>query len=102
MVEVVWLRSESVERLHRFGSVTSIIFYTSLSEYDQVCCMCAVPRPAILIIDVIGSRVGISRAVRVGCKFAVVLTNPDNIVHDQDRRVPQKTPKGTPSLYPPC
>ena len=101
MLEVGWQRSGSLEWLHRFGSVTSLIFYTSLSEYDQVC-LCVVPRPAVLIVHVIGSRGGISRAVRLGCKFAVVLTNLDNIVPGQARQVPRKTLKGTPSLCPPC
>jgi len=85
-----------------FGSVTSIVFYTMLSEYDQVCYMCSVLHLTILIISVIGSYDGISRVDRVGRKLAVVFTNLDNLVHDQDRRIPRKTSNGTPSLYSAC
>ena len=83
MLEVEWKRSESEEWLHRFGSVTSILFYTTLSEYDKVRYTRSVPRLAVLSILAVESYGRISRAVRVCCKHAVVLTDLDNLIHDQ-------------------
>ena len=102
MLEVEWQSSESEEWLHIFGSVTSILFYTTLSEYDKVRYTRSVPHIAVLIIPAVEPCGGISRVIRVCYKHAVVLTDLDNLIHDQDRRIPPKNPKGTPSCNPPC
>ena len=92
MFDVGGQRSERKKWIHCFESVTSIIFCTALSEYDQVlleqrnqvCHTCSAPHEAVLIIPAIESYGGISRAIRFDHKLALVLTDLHNPVHEQD------------------
>jgi len=104
MFDVGGQRSERKKWIHCFESVTSIIFCTALSEYDQVlleqrnqvCLVCSAPLVVVLITPAIESHGGIPRTIRFNHKFALVLTDLHNPVHEQDRRIPQQAPKGTP------
>jgi len=104
MFDVGGQRSERKKWIHCFESVTSIIFCTALSEYDQVLLeqrsqvrhRCSVSHVAVLTLPAIESYGGIPRAFRLNHKLALVPTDLDNLVYEQDRRVPQQTSKGTP------
>lgn len=104
MFDVGGQRSERKKWIHCFESVTSIIFCTALSEYDQVLLeqrnqvrlVCSVPLVVVLITPAIEPYGGIPRTIRFNHKLALVLTDLHNPVHEQDRRVPQQAPKGTP------
>lgn len=92
MFDVGGQRSERKKWIHCFESVTSIIFCTALSEYDQVLLeqrnqvrhTCLAPHEAVLIIPAIESYGGIPRAIRFDHKLALVLTDLHNPVHEQD------------------
>ena len=92
MFDVGGQRSERKKWIHCFESVTSIIFCTALSEYDQVLLeqrnqvrhTCSVSRAAVLIIPVVESYGGIPRTIRFDHQLALVLTDLDNLIHEQD------------------
>ena len=91
MFDVGGQRSERKKWIHCFESVTSIIFCTALSEYDQVLLeqrnqvrrVLSVLRMAILITPAVESHGGIPRAVRFDHKLPMVLTHLNNLVHEQ-------------------
>ena len=71
MFDVGGQRSERKKWIHCFESVTSIIFCTALSEYDQVlleqrnqaCHICMVLRVVVLMSCALEPYGGITRAV---------------------------------------
>lgn len=102
ILEVRGQRSDRRKWIHCFECVTSIIFCTALSQYDQVllegrtqvCHMRSVYRATVLIFPTIELYGGIHRAIRFDYKLAVVLTDLDYLVHDQDRYIPPQAPQG--------
>jgi|SRR5882762_9779575 len=103
MFDVGGQRSERKKWIHCFESVTSIIFCTALSEYDQVlleeaktvryhittfCCLANNPfRPE--------SHGGKSSALRERDQLAVVPTNINHSVLEQDRCIQEQVAKGS-------
>jgi len=83
--------------IHCFEGVTSVIFCAALSEYDQmlpeernkVRHMHSVHGAVVLIIPTIEPHGGVSRAVRIDCKLAVVQADFDNLIYEQNRCVPR-------------
>lgn len=92
MFDVGGQRSERKKWIHCFESVTSIIFCTALSEYDQVLLeqrnqvrhALSVLRVTALTITAVESHGGVPRTIRLNYKLAVVLADLDNLVHEQD------------------
>ena len=91
MFDVGGQRSERKKWIHCFESVTSIIFCTALSEYDQVLLeqrnqvrhVFLVLRGTVLITPATESHGGIPRAIRFDYKLPVVLTDLNNLIHEQ-------------------
>jgi hypothetical protein len=104
MFDVGGQRSERKKWIHCFESVTSIIFCTALSEYDQVlleernqvrvCFVFSVHVQRLLTGVVLESNGGELGAVRERDQFEMVLTDFDHLVLEQDRRVQDQAAKG--------
>jgi len=103
MVDVGGQRSERKKWIHNFESVTSIIFCTALSEYDQVlleeknqvCNQTAKVLEKTNQSITVESHGGISCSLRVCDQLEVVPAHLDHPFPEQDRRIQKQAPQGT-------
>lgn len=94
MFDVGGQRSERKKWIHCFESVTSIIFCTALSEYDQVlleeknqvsiCARFVFPWRCMLIVSLLEPDERVACPLRVRNKLAVVPPNVDYPIPKQD------------------
>jgi hypothetical protein len=107
MFDVGGQRSERKKWIHCFEGVTSIIFCTAISEYDQVLLeernQARLPahRDMLILISLtvdIEPDDGIVSALRIHRQLEMVSTDIGYPVHEQDRRVPKQDTKGTRGL----
>ena len=108
MFDVGGQRSERKKWIHCFESVTSIIFCTALSEYDQVLLeesktvssaplltLCATYADGLFRTTESDGR--IARAFRERYQLAVVPTHINHPLPQQDRRFQEQTSQGASS-----
>jgi len=105
LCQVYGQRSERRKWIHLFESVTILVFYSSLRDYDRPQIVdkdwqvCSVPLFLISVPIKVVARVSqIPRALRSTYQLTLVFSNVDRTISDRMHRVQRETSSGTPGL----